>query len=1061
MDVLMHAWPAGAGRRLRRSRATTIAAAAGAAIWAAPLHAATWAGGSSFWDLVTNWDPVGVPAPTDAAVIDVDGTHTVSVRKSATIASIVMAGDETLAVNAPATLTVNGDALLNRLHMTGGLAGSGIVNVLRGGVLGGSHLGVGTTSLQGGTFVLDGPMNFDATRGFVNGTQSTIEWRSGKIGLVIGFAAPDSTVLQNKGRIVASGDGLGILVGRGKGGVDNTGLVRRENGTAVGLTNFESPFHNRGRVEAATGTIAFSGGGLHSGLFDVAAGATLGFWGGIHQFAAGASFIGAGRTVIDGTIDFQPLVGLTVPNLRQLSGTVSGPGRLALTGKAELVGGVHQGDATTFIQAAAELVHPDGGSFALDRGRTLRIGPSGRAKWLGGNLNLDLSQAAPGGGLLYIEEGGELAFTGSKLSRIVTASGGQGRVNNDGRLFLRAGSSDAEVSIEVPLDNRRGAFVGLESGLLYLRRDGEHAGAWLVTPGSKLSFAGGNHVLRDGTTFGGAGVVALEGTATLRPEVDLTVSRFLLDGGTLAGPGNWSISKSATFGSGLQIGPGRTIVADQGKIIGDLRLDQGRVLEIGSQGIVAWGWGKINLNADGAAGSGTGQLLNKGILLIVGDGAARIDGSPGYVLNAGIIVKKESTAPTSVYVPVHNDGVIGAESGTLRLLAGGLHKGYFQASAGASIEFGGGAHEFEDGFTGAGWYRVTGGSFEPATGVTLPRLHHTAGLVTGPGALTVTEEAIFELGAKHEGPTTTTIRGKAEVRAGGMTLDNGRKLHLEKGSHLTWVAGNINLNGPDLRPGTGTLLNEGTILMRGDMRGARITRSYDGAAQFNNLGDLTKLGSSDGDVVYIDVPFANGGRLVLATGQIHVGGFVNSGLIRVGGPLGGKPVLKVGGTLVNLGTIDGTGGRVDAPTVLNHGTFSPGNSIGHLSLHGNLEQATDGQMLFELAAPGANDTLDVEGRLLLAGRLRIEALDGWRPADGQRFTLITADDAVAGGADISGRFGELIWSGFGRGVGFTLDYAEHEVVLRAAVTAVPEPSSAWLHGIGLAVVACAWRRRRR
>lgn len=66
-----------------------------------------------------------------------------------------------------------------------------------------------------------------------------------------------------------------------------------------------------------------------------------------------------------------------------------------------------------------------------------------------------------------------------------------------------------------------------------------------------------------------------------------------------------------------------------------------------------------------------------------------------------------------------------------------------------------------------------------------------------------------------------------------------------------------------------------------------------------------------------------------------------------------------------------------AGSFLNHGTFAPGNSIGTIVINGDYKQGADGNLLMELDADGAHDTLIVNGNVDLKGSLSLEPMADW------------------------------------------------------------------------------------
>jgi hypothetical protein len=103
---------------------------------------------------------------------------------------------------------------------------------------------------------------------------------------------------------------------------NNAGLFTKSGGT--GATTVAWIFNNSGAVDVLSGTLSFTGGGNHTGSFDVASGATLDFAGGVHSLASGTTITGAGAiSVSGGTLnvggDFTNATTLTVGSGATLS----------------------------------------------------------------------------------------------------------------------------------------------------------------------------------------------------------------------------------------------------------------------------------------------------------------------------------------------------------------------------------------------------------------------------------------------------------------------------------------------------------------------------------------------------------------------------------------------------------------------------------------------------------------------------------------------------------------------------------------------------------------------
>ena len=156
----------------RHGLVSYVATLAIAVASAAPADAAVvnWLGGSSFWDIATNWgsNPL-LPGLADDVVINVAGAQTVTHRSGTnTINSLSILGDDALAVTggslsvansfsagaasiSAGTLTLNGASTMASLALSGGVLG-GTGSLVVGGAsswLAGNQTGTGTTRYDG------------------------------------------------------------------------------------------------------------------------------------------------------------------------------------------------------------------------------------------------------------------------------------------------------------------------------------------------------------------------------------------------------------------------------------------------------------------------------------------------------------------------------------------------------------------------------------------------------------------------------------------------------------------------------------------------------------------------------------------------------------------------------------------------------------------------------------------------------------------------------------------------------------------------------------------------
>jgi hypothetical protein len=119
-----------------------------------------------------------------------------------------------------------------------------------------------------------------------------------------------------------------------------------------------------------------------------------------------------------------------------------------------------------------------------------------------------------------------------------------------------------------------------------------------------------------------------------------------------------------------------------------------------------------------------------------------------------------------------------------------------------------------------------------------------------------------------------------------------------------------------------------------------------------------------------------------------------------------------GGTLNGSGTIAGN-------LVADAGMLSPGSSPGTLTITNNFTQYAGNTLRIEVAGRGTGqfDQLRVGGAATLGGRLSVRLLNGFAPAPGDQFPILTA-------ASVSGTF-----SGWDVPTGFSVNYSNTAVFL--------------------------------
>ncbi|KAB2697611.1 autotransporter domain-containing protein [Ochrobactrum sp. Kaboul] len=219
---------------------------------------------------------------------------------------------------------------------------------------------------------------------------------------------------------------------------------------------------------------------------------------------------------------------------------------------------------------------------------------------------------------------------------------------------------------------------------------------------------------------------------------------------------------------------------------------------------------------------------------------------------------------------------------------------------------------------------------------------------------------------------------------------------------------------------TGTIINLGTLIY--DRSNAV---SWKGIYAGN--GEIIKEGTNTltltGDSSYYD------GLTTVKRGKLIVGDALGNG------KLGGDVTVLNGATLGGYGTLgSGAGSLV---SIQSGGILSPGNSIGTLTINGDLTLQAGSYLMTELAGDGSADLVNVTGRANIGGsHLVITALDPEISYQtGQKYNILSAGDLVNGQfADVTSSSAFLT---------FTLDPEQNSNAFNVALkpkATEPEPS---------------------
>jgi hypothetical protein len=699
--------------------------------------------------------------------------------------------------------------------------------------------------------------------------------------------------------------------------------------------------------------------------------------------------------------------------------------------------------------------------------------------------------------------GKNLAFTSSTI--------GPGTVTNNTQ--VTASSLRVTGAVDV---SGSGTVTGSINGLSTADRLSNLGGSFLSVTLSNLEFVNQGSVSGNssftGVLFNNAGgsVVAGSGVTTqLLTETTLTGGSVnVQNGGTLR-------LQSATIandplqlqtGSVLEVVGASQLDASTSATVlngGDIRVASATLQLRGSQ-IILDGAGSLTLTNGTVTGLTTGATLTNLNNFIHGSGTLG-NGTLGIV-NHGIIAAE--TSPMNI--SPSSAGVI--NRGTMRVTGGSSQLNF----VGASIDNQGGILEapttgslnLQQSTLQGGRLSVGGtatinlttnnGVASTASSLESVRVESTTSRIVLNGAGTTLElppgDAFTNLGTisasnrsiikMSEGTYTNqrsistldllTVAPEVATRVlvnGEITLTGGGTL---TPSGSSWVGGTnptdriINVDnlirgaGDGFGRGTLGLVNYGTLRATGGTFQVRTN-----AQGFVNYGTASAL---TGNLLLAGPSLQNYGLIETSRTLQLNGPFENAGTLRImeSGNAGGEYqfVQSAGATIVdgqlsvptfelNGGTLSGAG-LINGELFQSGGTVSPGASPGMLTITGSYTQAPGGMLALDiggLTPTTQHDQLFVTGHLLLHGAIQVTFTNGFEPHVGDEFPLFY----VGGDFEASA----VTFTNAPAWLGYEWEVTEDDYRLYSLqITAVPEPSTFLLAGLGLFGILCFASSRR-
>ena len=953
---------------------------------------------------------------TAGTVAFAGGTHTVSgpgtISGAGTLAftgGLVTVGTSyavgTLKITSgTATLDANGSA--GTLDMSSGtLNGSGVFTADEGGTWsGGTMSGSGQTVIPA-TKILNisgaTTYNYLETRTLTN--NGTINYTAAPYYLYI----YSNGTLNNAGTFNIQSDQA--IPGVSAGTFNNSGTVTRS--VTSGTTAVGAVFNNSGTVTLSTGTLQLGAGGTSSGTWSIAAPATLAFQGGTFTVTAGSlsgtgtlAFTGGAATVsVPYTVGTLNVAGGTATldangsadAFTMSAGTLGGSGTFTANNGGTWTGGTMSGTGATIIPAGQTFtINASAGYCTID---TRTVNNNGIATYTS-------SGASP---YLQILNNGALnnagSFTINGASYIWGS--GNGTINNSGTL-TKAGGALIEIATVV---NNTGQLT-VTAGTMSMQAGGTHTnGVFTATSPATIQFSGGTHAISGAGAVGGTGnYLVTNGAVTVA--VPYTVAALTISGGTATFDANGSIG-ALNFTSGTLSGSGTVTLAENGTWSGGTMSGTGTTVLSAGKTYTLGGTNYTSVDTRTVVNNGTlnyvaptyyfylangGTLDNAGTLAIQTDLYIYSSGA-GTINNSGTISRTSGTANTTdIYPAVNNDGTVLATQGGLAFHGNGTHNGTFTATDPGSITFAGGTQTANatSALGGTGTYRFTGanitvdgtwggtpvaisaGTATFNTSATIPSLTLTGGTLSGSGNVTVTGNSTWG-GGTMDGTGTTIFDTGATVTMNGTPTYTTLSRPLQNLGTIDYssAAYYLQLDGA-------TLTNDGTFNVLTDV----LLYAYGTSPLFQNNGTLRKTAGAGSMQFY--APLTNAGVVQVGSGTMY---FSNTYTQTAGTTeLLNNATLQTatlnldGGSLIGNGTIAGN--------VVSDAVVAPGLSAGALTISGSYTQTATGALNVELGGTTAGtgyDQLNVTGAVTLAGDLNVAAINGFLPASGNTFQVLT------------------------------------------------------------------------
>jgi outer membrane autotransporter protein len=562
-------------------------------------------------------------------------------------------------------------------------------------------------------------------------------------------------------------------------------------------------------------------------------------------------------------------------------------------------------------------------------------GPNGDGK---------LSAGSIAGAGSYVLGTNELTVGGNNsstaVSGVISGSGslvktGTGTLTLSGANTYAGGTTITGGAVSIAAE----ANLGAAGGALTLN------GGVLQVTGTGLTQLARNIVF--GANGGGFDIADAGNTFTVTQSLSGTGALSKAGAGTLVLSGANTYTGATTVAGGtLRAGAAGSFSAASAFTVAsgatlDLAGFSQSVGSLAGAGAVALGAGTLTAGGSNASTTFSGAISGTGGLTKAGAGTFTLSGANSY------------TGTTTV------------AAGTLQAGAAGAFapSSAFTVASGAVLDLAGLSQSIGS-LAGAGTVALGAGTLTTGADGSATAF---SGAMTGTGGLTKTGAGTFTLSGANSYTGATTV-------AGG-TLRAGATGSFAPSSAFT-VASGAALDLAGFSQSIGSLAGAGTVALgAGTLSTGSDNTSTTFSGAITGTGDLIKTGAG---TFTLTGTSSHSGATTVQAGRLVVNGVTGSAVT------------------VNGGAIFGGSGTVGGIVVASGGTVAPGNSIGTLSVTGNVAFAAGSTYQVEINAAGQGDRINATGFATLSGGTVQVLAEAGNYAAATSYTILTANGGVTG-----------------------------------------------------------------